>query len=190
MKKTLQTEAPIRHLSMQGEQRRAIAYVEDVQSNYLDVTPEYQRPPTWSIDQRRLLVKSWLMGLPVPAVIINVRRDWPGITVNDPWTALVDGKQRVETALAWFEGDLAVPASWFEPGDVEQTEETEDGSYVRFAGLALRAQRLVQNRAMLPTIEVRVGSVEEEAEMFLLVNTGGTAQSEEDLDRARQVAAR
>ncbi|MFE6967105.1 DUF262 domain-containing protein [Agromyces sp. NPDC057679] len=188
MKKTMQTAEPLKHTTMQAMNRRAAGFVQDASSGYLQVDPPYQRPSVWTEDQRRNLIRSWMLGLSVPAIIVSDRARWNGITADEPWTALVDGRQRVETAIRWFEGDLAVPASWFQPDHVLETEDTDDGPYVRFTGLTVVARRLLDTRAMLPSIEIEVKSVEEEAEIFLLVNTGGTAQTDDDLERARQVA--
>lgn len=140
------------------------------------------------------LVKSWLQGIPVPGVIVNARdnADWPsradGTPVGGHFYGVVDGKQRIETAQKWFDGELAVPASWFPPDHIETTEETDDGPYVRHTGLTLTGQRLFANRAMLPVSEAQLGSVEEEAELYLLVNGGGTGQSVENMANAAAVA--
>ena len=107
-----------------------------------DISPEYQRGSVWTEDQRIALVRSWLMGVPIPSIVINDRifGAWPndkrGPSGGYAYSA-IDGKQRIETAIAWFGGEFAVPASWFAPGDVEVTEETEDGPYVRYTGLAI-----------------------------------------------------
>ena len=156
-----------------------------------DISPVYQRGSVWTTEQRMGLIKSWLIGLPIPAVIINDRFThlWPfdkatGLPEGGFMLAVVDGKQRIETAQMWFAGDLAVPASWWEPESVERTVTTEDGEYVTFTGLSEVAQRVFWNRSLLPVIEAKVGSIAEEAGLYLLVNGAGTAQTAEDLANA------
>lgn len=192
---TRQTTAPIRNVSMYASNRGA----RDVARTMVeqgDLSPAYQRGSVWTEDQRVALVRSWMTGIPVPAVIINDRFTdaWPTDAERMPLGgyvyAVVDGKQRIETAIAWFAGDFAVPASWFEPDVVESTEETEDGPYVRYTGLTLIGQRRFANDAKLPVIEASLGSVEEEAALYLTVNGGGTPQSEADMTAAATVAGR
>lgn len=74
--------------------------------------------------------------------------------------ACIDGQQRISTAREWFGDELAVPASWFPQEDVETTEETEDGPYVRWSGLTLIRQRHFANRAHLTVATARVATVQ------------------------------
>lgn len=183
-----QTSVPIRHLSLHASNRSARETARSADRGQIDLTPPYQRGSVWTEDQRMALVRSWLSGVPVPAVILNDR-------TNDAWVnqygdpgemfwAVVDGKQRIETARAWFTGDLAVPASWFNPEHVAAPIDTADGPYVRFDGLTLPGQRIMGNRASLPVIEAKVASLQEEADLYLLINGGGTPQTDADLANA------
>ena len=76
---------------------------------------------------------------------------------------------------------FAVPASWFPAEHVERTEDTGDGPYVRYSGLSVIGQRIFANRAMLPVIEAKVATISAEADLYLLVNMGGTAETDDDL---------
>jgi hypothetical protein len=163
-------------------------------SGWLILDPPYQRASVWTEDQRIALVRSWVSGIPVPAVLINDRTSMAWTKANGPVTgdaslAVVDGKQRIETAITWFAGDLAVPASWFPADHVETTVDTDDGPYVTYLGLTLPARRFMGNRAMLPLIEAKVATVEEEADLYLLINGGGTPQTESDLANAASHAS-
>lgn len=182
---TLQTSAPIarRTLPVSNRQAREIARLREYG---LALDPPYQRGSVWTEGQQVALVRSWLAGVPVPAVTINDRRG--GRFAEEDTYAVIDGKQRIETAIAWFEGDLGVPASWFEAEDVETTYSTDDGPYVRYSGLTAGGQRHVAFSAMLPVIEVSVGTVEEEAALYVLLERSGTPQTEEDVTRAVSVA--
>ena len=159
----------------------------------MDLNPPYQRGTVWTNDQRIALVKSWIMGVPIPAIILNCRDNpqWEGAKAYEDghiW-AVVDGKQRIETAVAWFAGELAVPESWFPADRVESSVNTDDGPYVTYADLSVPAQRLMGNHAMLPLVEAQLPSVQAEASLYVLVNGGGTAQSAADMARAAQVAS-
>lgn len=164
----------------------------------IDLNPPYQRGSVWTADQRVALVKSWIMGVPIPAVIMNDRstnafaRNNPEVApfvTRCPIWAVVDGKQRIETGAMWFGGALAVPASWFDPQWIARTHETgTDGPYVNFDGLTPAGRRLCGNRFMLAMVDAKLESVQAEAELYVLVNGGGTAQTPEDMANAARVA--
>src|SRR5262245_25385378 len=112
---TRQTSAPLKHTSLQASNRSAREIAGSmVEAGWLDLNAPYQRASVWSEDQRIALVRSWLLGLPVPAVLFNSRATtaWTaenGTDVMETGQGLygvVDGKQRIETAIAWFNGDL------------------------------------------------------------------------------------
>lgn len=195
---TFQTDAPLVHRSLHASNRGAREIARQAFEGDLDLNAPYQRPSVWTPDQQINLVKSWCLGIPVPAIMINDRgtsawKDANGgrspLDHGEAYYAAVDGKQRISTAVAWFFGDLAVPASWFPTEAIETTVATDDGPYVTFAGLSVVAQRHFTNRAMLPAIEANASTVAEEADLYLLVNTGGTAQTQHDLDHASAYAS-
>lgn len=159
----------------------------------LDMNPPYQRGHVWTDEQRRALIKSWIMGIPVGAVILNKRdtEEWRKNTgyeatgVGDVW-GVVDGKQRIETARMWFNGEIRVPLSWFHESDVDDWADSL--GLVSYRGLALPMQRHQGTSWFLPVIEGTLPTPEAEAELFLLVNGGGTVQEPEVMERARKLA--
>ena len=190
---TYQTSEPLQHQTLQASNRSAQEVVRIV-SEHGDISPSYQRGSVWTLEQRMGLVKSWLIGLPIPAVIVNDRftANWPlnpadSLPEGGFMFAVIDGKQRIETARMWLAGDLAVPASWWESELIESTHETDDGPYVTFTELTVTGQRKFSNRALLPVIEAKVGSIAEEAALFLLINGSGTAQTAEDMAIAAEI---
>ena len=192
---TRQTPEPIEHMSLNASNRLADELARYYAEGRITGDLPYQRGSVWTYDQRVALIKSWLSGTPIPAVVINDRtstvwEDGHGPSGRKARWALIDGKQRLETAVAWFTGDLPVPASWFPPDRIAVTEDTEDGPYVRFTGLTETGQRLFENKALLPTATASVASVEAEAEIYQRVNGGGTPQTDADMARAAAVATR
>ncbi len=197
---TRQTTAPIERLNLQDSYRTARELARMVEDGLMTLDAPYQRGSVWSVSQRIALVRSWLSGTPIPSIIVNDRANgrWaaanggrhPGMT-GEPVYAVIDGKQRLETALAWFGGRLAVPATWFPLDDVNHAVVTADGLYVRYTGLSDGMQRHMSiGGAMLPMAEAKVESVQAEAEIYLRVNGYGTPQEAADLDRARRIARR
>ena len=102
---------------------------------------------------------------------------------------MVDGKQRILTAQAWFTSSFAVPATWFDPAHVLQSEQTKDGPYVRYDGLSEPGRLKFARRAVLQVTQFKAAaSVADEAAMYVLVNGGGTPQTAQDMDRAHSIA--
>jgi hypothetical protein len=193
---TRQTTAPLTSYDMHAMNREAYGYVIAHREGELILNPPYQRGAVWTDDQRIALVRSWMTGIPIPAVIINVRRSrwWTDTDVFDPRSgdpasdAVVDGQQRIRTVLAWYSSEFAVPASWFQPDMVSVTEDTDDGPYVRYSGLTRTGQTWFKRDTKLSYIEAKVATLREEAELYLVVNGGGTPQTDADMANAARVA--
>lgn len=178
-KPTLQTSAPLTRRSLSASNRSAREVARQALDGDLILDPPYQRQSVWSELQQRMLVRSWAESIPVPAVTVNDRGHE---------YAVVDGKQRIETSVAWFSGKLTVPATWFPADWVQETTVTDDGPYVTFTGLTVKGQRLHAAEAFLPVIEAHLDTVEEEAELYVRLNTAGTEQTADDVENARRVA--
>lgn len=193
---TRQTSRPLTRLPISTANRQARWLVRQIEDGDLDINPPYQRGAIWTEDQRVALMRSLLSGIPVPTLIINDRhgRHWTDPDTYDrnsgasPSYAVVDGKQRLLCLMAWFAGDLAIPALWIEPECIDHTEDTPDGPYVRVTGLNDLGRRATGERILLPVGEAQAGSLREEAEIYLLVNGGGTPQTDADMDNARTIA--
>lgn len=192
--RTRQTEAPLEEYSLTILAMNAREVANNVLQGYMIADPPYQRTSVWTEDQRISLVESWCRGVPIPSLVVNNRATasyrgaWQGPRQGNVVYAVVDGRQRVETAIAWYTSKLAVPASWFPKDGVEAVEETDDGPYVRYSGLTRPQQRGVAFSFKLPWAEARLLNIEEEAQLYLLLNSAGTAQTTADLDRARKIA--
>lgn len=190
---TRQTAAPLTHLWTSSSDRYVEDHTNGIRRGTIVLDPPYQRGSVWTTDQRIALMRSWLMGVPVAAITLNNRmgREWHA---GDPHArtayAVVDGRQRLETALAWEDGTLAVPASWPPPDWIDTTQDTDDGPYVRSSGLTEAGRRRVHSQMTLPCVVARLPDAEAEAELYLLVNGAGTPQSATDLANAARIAGR
>lgn len=189
------TEEPLDTLRLAAENRMASEMVRMVKDGLMTLDALYQRGDVWSTDQRIGLLKSMIQRLPVPAIITNARHSsaWAEKTGHpaegEPLVAIVDGKQRVETLRQWYDGELPVPASWFEPDEIAQTRTAADGAeWVTFDDLTRRGQSRTENRFAFPVAAASVGTIEEEAELYLLVNGSGTAQTDADMTNAAAIA--
>lgn len=188
---TLQTAEPLSSVLANLYSKPAQELWAQARDNTLDVAPKYQRPSVWTFEQRALLIRSFIIGLPIPAIIINARwRRWRQTAMQEEGgylTAVIDGRQRLEAIFAWLNGDLAIPASWFPADEVEATEATDDGDYVRINGLRNGARRYGA-MWIVPTVEAELATLAEEADMYGTVNTAGTPQTDTDIALAADVA--
>lgn len=72
--------------------------VEDTKELQLD--PDYQRNEVWSLQQKRELIESLLMGIPIP--VIYVFENEQGIK------QLVDGRQRISTIIGFMNNEFSL----------------------------------------------------------------------------------
>jgi hypothetical protein len=131
---TRQTRAPLTRLPTTAGLWSVEEYTSRIRRGEMLLDPPYERGPRWSDQQRIDLMRSWLQGVPVPAAVLNERmspvgqRTDPDLRVS---YAVVDGGQRLETALAWQDGHLTIPASWLPADWIHTADDTDDGPYVR-----------------------------------------------------------
>jgi hypothetical protein len=186
---TMQTERPIEHIQVATTNRPLswiLQFGRDDHRRELDMDQPYQRGDVWGLTRRRNLIRSMLLGIPIPSLVVNDRfgakfRE-AGYDQDRCWSyAIVDGKQRATTWLMFAADEFAVPASWFEPEEIEQAEDTDDGPYVRHSGLSKRMQRMFDTLP-IGVAEGRFKTLDAERMVFDLVNFGGVAQGETDVD--------
>lgn len=70
----------------------------------IDPTPDYQRPPVWTLKQKQLLIDSILRGYDIPKVY------WQRLPENSNGVefAVIDGQQRLRTVWEFFNGEFAL----------------------------------------------------------------------------------
>jgi hypothetical protein len=168
---------PIQRISFQAWSHAATHWVIKGQRELFVLDAPYQRGLVWTVEQRRNMLESLLRGLPIGSIVYN-RRDHGHLHY------IVDGVQRISAIQAFFDDGFTVPAWWFE--DDELTVPA-DGDAL-FSQLSIIGQRRVQMLPM-PSLEANVATVEEEARIFDLINTAGTAQTTQTIAKARAIAA-
>lgn len=133
------------------------------------LSPPYQRGDVWGPTRRRNLIRSVMLGVPIPSIIINdrLRAEWDN---GDAAIVVIDGKQRITTLLRFLEDEFTVPGEWFdERGDI------------RFGDLPVAKRRRFTNQP-LAFSEGVLASIDEEREVFELVNFGGVPQGQTDIE--------
>lgn len=191
------TTRPLKNLRLSPTNEPFLQLVNQWKTGMLNPDPPYQRDDVWTRDQQVNFIHSLLSGVPIPAIITNRRSHNKG-TGRDI-RIVIDGKQRLTAARAWFDDQLAVPATWFETKDVteiiniapgsEMAEEYGDtGPYVLFGQLSQAEQNKIEWQFAVPVAEARVPTIQAEAHIYLRVNGHGTPQTDADMDRADRVA--
>lgn len=134
-------------------------------TDVLELNTSYQRGDVWGLTRRRNLIWSIIRGIPIPAIITNER----GIDVKR-YVAVIDGKQRITSILRFLDSEFSVDGDWFD----------EEADQVFFKDLPAEKQREFRARP-LGFVEGKLDSIEDEQEVFELVNFGGVPQGETDL---------
>lgn len=165
--------------------------VGNVDKGDLDLDTPYQRGSVWTEQQRRDLIKSLLIGLPIAAIVINQRgsngawrRNNGPLAADQPFYACIDGKQRLTAVKMWMDDELAVPRIWFNSTWVL---DAVDGEEVRYSDLTEAGRRITSNMFLVPVAVASLGTLAQEAEVYRLLNTTGTPHTAEELARAAAV---
>lgn len=161
-------------------------YIRRSDSSALNLDAEYQRGSVWTVEQKQSLVRSIQMGIPTGSIVINRR---PDVMEN---YVVIDGKQRIEALRDFVDSKFPIPVTWVEKEEFITAAEDVLGwpvPGVRYENLTVVAHRFFSQRQM-PSIEAQVATVEEEAEIFRLINSAGTAQTAEMLAAVSRVEKR
>jgi len=161
----------MRRLELQQTNRPMDTFTYWVEGDMLDMDTPYQRGHVWGELRQRNLIKSIIQGIPIASIVLNDRsknKAWGGIWKKH--LAVIDGKQRMTAVLDFVDSRFAVPGEWF----------GLDGQNYLFCELPVARQRGFRHHPMAFS-EVSLGSLEEEQEVFELVNFGGVPQGESDL---------
>jgi len=170
-----------------------------------NLNPPYQRGSVWTTEMRVALIKSLLLGLPMGIIYLNARPISKG---GDLRYQVVDGKQRIETLLAFMRDEFSIPADWLEthfwdyPKGVPEHEhhkheKTRRVDLVReecwgkerlvWSDLTDVGRRRFQHMP-IAVYETYFQTEEEEAALYELLNFQTIRQTEEDRARAQRVS--
>lgn len=187
--------APLVNHNLQATNRNMRDLLGFVRDGHLNLDPPYQRGHVWTMDQRVALIKSLLLGVPVAALVLNVRDGANWRRDGGEIYACIDGKQRLTTVGMFFDGDIDVPAEWFEPDWISPTSDRPSWTpiapregMVAWPDFTLAARRYMGQGFNIPVAEARLGSLAEEAEVYMLINGAGTMHTADELDKARDIA--
>jgi len=137
----------------------------------IDTNPDYQRPPVWSISQKRLLIDTILRGYDVPKMY------WRKVNKNPDKYEVVDGQQRLRAICEFMQGDFdlgksADPINGIELKNLKYTD--PDSKKTIPDDL-----RLSFDTYTLDIITLTDTDEEEVREMFLRLQNGTTLKAQE-----------
>jgi uncharacterized protein with ParB-like and HNH nuclease domain len=165
----------IRRLNLQQYNRPLDVVQHWGEHDRLLMSPPYQRGDVWGPIRQRNLIQSILRGIPIPSIITNDRSKSGTWSEDLMWKmAVIDGKQRLTAILKFLNNELRVPAEWF-----DSEEKHPSTGMLSFSLLSQAQQRRIQNTPIAFS-EGSLRSLEEEREVFELVNYGGVPQGERD----------
>lgn len=172
---------PLKALQLDLANRPAVTFANTSTDDMYELDAPYQRGSVWGDAERVALIKSMLLRLPTGAIYVNVR----DLGQPKPYV-VIDGKQRIEAIRAFHNNEFGIPAEWLADSDLKAPVSGET-AYFRDLNLVGRNRIL---HATIATYEAHVKTVEEEAEIFMLVNTGGVAQTADTLGNAESFTGR
>lgn len=150
----------------------------------IDINPPYQRGSVWSTEQNYGLIRSILMGIPIPAITVAERRKvHGGDFVGTPYHyAIIDGKQRLTTLLRYVNGDFALPRGYIPS---KYIPETYKESYF-INELAGYGEDHIHN-CPLPVNLIDTTTLKQEAEIYLLLNQTHVPHTAGDFEVAQAI---
>jgi len=132
----------------------------------MDLNPPYQRGDVWGVTRRRSLIRSLMLGVPIPALVINDRFSATGDMSTG--YAVIDGKQRITAFLMFYRDELKVDGELFGLEGMVTFSELPENMQRHFSCLPI------------PVCEAQIKTIDGEREVFDLINFGGLAQGESD----------
>ena len=137
----------------------------------IDTNPDYQRPPVWSLSQKRLLIDTILRGYDIPKMY------WRKVGKNPDKYEVVDGQQRLRTIFEFMDGsfDLGKNADTLDQIELKNLKyKDKDPSKIIPDDL-----RLSFDTYTLDVIVLSETDDEEVREMFLRLQNGTTLKAQE-----------
>ena len=126
--------------------------------------PDYQRDYVWSEDDKVKLIESIFDGIEIGRIVLH--EEFNPKKSPDTWCfEVIDGKQRLGAILDYIKDKFSVRAEFY-------------------SKLSIIDQRQFSN-VLIPVVEVKNLSIENQLDLFIKVNTTGKIMSKEHLDKVK-----
>lgn len=156
-------------------------YVGEANRERFDLDAPCQRGAVWTVEQKRLLIRSLIGKYPTGLIVISEDDR------ADKCYRIIDGKQRILAMQEFVDGKFACPAIWFDKNaNPEAWVNGVESKLLRWSTRVIPAKHFRSNMRWEADRRewVELTPKEQltyEAEVFMLVNTGGVAQTSEHL---------
>lgn len=130
------------------------------------IIPDYQRDLVWTLEQKQDLILSILYGNPIGDFLIKRENDKIKGEIMVYWT-VIDGQQRLNALKEFVEGKFCL----------------KNGDY--FTDLLYWDAREFLFNYKINASVVQYITYEQEIELYLAKNIGGTAHTKEEIEKAR-----
>lgn len=146
----------------------------------LDANVDFQRGIVWSLEQKRGLIRSLIMDLPIGSFYINrfniYMEQHNGGDINELSKIdgiLYDGKQRLTAILSFLMGEFSVDYN----GDEYYVNNIQEGTLKRMLNKSISVY------------ETNFTTKKELLEFYITINTTQTKHSDEDIKKAQELLA-
>lgn len=142
--------------------------VSQIESEELDLAPDFQREFVWKLRQQTRLIESVMLGIPLPAFYFN--QDLEGAY------QVIDGVQRLTTIQLFMSGDLVLQGKYM--------EYLKDLDGCTFSELDVALQRRFRSSQIVVHVIEPQTPDEIKYDIFNRVNTSGTPLSAQEIRHA------
>lgn len=158
-------------------------------SGKLNLNPGFQRASVWEDKDKALLIDSIFQNVPLPSILL-----WHEKKGNKNIYHVVDGKQRIETLIAFtksnkaFSYDCSVVKKHHGNKDWGDIYEDIDDKVVSYKGICQSAKDLRRQFNKFPILAVQIenaNSLEDIRELFVRVNSTGMKLHPSEIRHAR-----
>jgi hypothetical protein len=153
----------IEPIMFQAETKSVRALMLEVEDEELDIAPSWQRGDVWNEPKKRNLIKSLLVGIPLPSLIV--------FNEKNSKSSILDGKQRM-TAISQFMNGAFTLKSFKEDKQLDgfKLKECQDKAFIQLPDAAQRKIR----QTLIPVTNLKNLDSDQVYVIFELYNTSGT----------------
>ena len=150
-------------ITFQAETKSVRALMLEVEDKELDIAPSWQRGDVWNDSKKRNLIKSLLVGIPLPSLIV--------FNEKNSMSSILDGKQRM-TAISQFMADGFSLKNYKEDKQLNGFK-LKDCQNKLFSQLPDAAKRKIR-QTLIPVTNLKNLDKDQVYVIFELYNTSGT----------------
>ena len=150
-------------ITFQAETKSVRALMLEVEDKELDIAPSWQRGDVWNDSKKRNLIKSLLVGIPLPSLIV--------FNEKNSMSSILDGKQRMTAISQYMDDDFSLK-NYKEDKQLNGFKLKECQNKL-FSELPDAAKRKIR-QTLIPVTNLKNLDKDQVYVIFELYNTSGT----------------